>query len=220
MVAAGGRSVVDLSCGGLRPDPLGLVEIARASGAHVIMGCGHYVEEYQDPANATRTIEDLAEEMVESVTDGAWGTDVRAGIIGEIGCQPPGTTQEERVMLAAVLAQRETGAAINVHPGRHPDQPQEAADFIRVKGGRMDRVIISHIDRTVFDEERIDRLADTGCVLEWDLFGQESSYYRLADIDMPNDARRLRAIRGRIAPGHLGQGLSSHRICCRQPPVT
>ena len=85
MVAAGGRSVVDLSCGGLSPDPLGLVEIARASGAHVIMGCGHYVEEYQEPANATRTIEDLAEEMVESVTDGAWGTDVRAGIIGEIG---------------------------------------------------------------------------------------------------------------------------------------
>ncbi len=35
MVAAGGRSVVDLSCGGLSPDPLGLVEIARASGAHV-----------------------------------------------------------------------------------------------------------------------------------------------------------------------------------------
>src|ERR1700730_12915231 len=162
MVAAGGRSVVDLSCGGLSPDPLGLVEIARASGAHVIMGCGHYVEEYQDPANTTRTIEDLAEEMVEAVTDGAWGTDVRAGIIGEIRCQAPWTAQEQRVMLAAVLAQRETGAAINVHPGRHPDQPQEAADFIRVKGGRMERVIISHIDRTVFEDERLRRLADSG----------------------------------------------------------
>ena len=215
MVAAGGHSVVDLSCGGLSPDPIGLVEIARASGAHVIMGCGHYVEEYQDPVNATRTIEDLAEEMVEAVTDGAWGTDVRAGIIGEIGCQAPWTAQEQRVMLAAVLAQRETGAAINVHPGRHPDQPQEAADFIRVKGGRLERVIISHIDRTVFDDERLRRLADSGCVLEWDLFGQESSYYRLADIDMPNDAVRLRAIRGLIARGHLAQVLISHDICYR-----
>src|SRR5260370_11999160 len=139
MVAAGGRSVVDLSCGGLRPDPLGLVEIARASGAHVIMGCGHYVEEYQDPANATRTIEDFAEEMVESVQDGAWGTDVRAGIIGEIGCQAPWTAQEQRVMLGAVLAQRHTGAAINVHPGRHPGQPPEVAAFVRVNGGLMDR---------------------------------------------------------------------------------
>jgi phosphotriesterase-related protein len=215
MLAAGGRSVVDLSSGGLNPDPPGLVEIARASGAHVIMGCGQYVHDFQDPANATRTVEDFAEEMVESVRDGVWGIDVRAGIIGEIGCQAPWTPQEQRVMLGAVLAQRETGAAINVHPGRHPDQPREVVDFIRVKGGRMDRVIISHIDRTVFDDERINRLADTGCVLEWDLFGQESAYYRLADIDMPNDAVRLRAIRALVARGHLAQVLISHDICYR-----
>src|SRR5260370_2240127 len=127
MVAAGGRSVVDLSCGGLRPDPLGLVEIARASGAHVIMGCGHYVEEYQDPANATRTIEDLAEEMVEAVTDGAWGTDVRARIIGEIGCQAPWTAQEQRGVLAAVLAPRPTRPPANPPPRPPPHPPPEVA---------------------------------------------------------------------------------------------
>ena len=210
-----GAAVVDLSCGGLNPDPLGLAEVARATGAHVVMGCGHYVHDYQDPANATRDAEDFAEEIVESIEDGAWGTDVRAGIIGEIGCQAPWTMQEQRVMMGAVLAQRQTGAAINVHPGRHPDQPQEVADFIRVKGGRMDRVIISHIDRTIFDADRLHRLADTGCVLEWDLFGQESSFYPLADIDMPNDAIRLRAIRRLVDRGHLAQLLISHDICYR-----
>lgn len=215
MLDAGGKSVVDLSCGGLAPDPAGLAEIARATGAHVIMGCGHYVHAYQDAANATRGVEDFAEEMVESVRDGAWGTEVRAGIIGEIGCQAPWTAQEQRVMLGAVLAQRETGAAINVHPGRDPDQPQEVADFARVKGGRMDRLVISHIDRTIFDAERLRRLADTGCVLEWDLFGQESSYYPLSDIDMPNDAVRLRAIRDLVDRGHLEQVLISHDICYR-----
>ncbi len=215
MLAAGGRAVVDLSCGGLEPDPLGLAEVARATGANVVMGCGHYVHDYQDPANATRDAEDFAEEIVESIEDGAWGTDVRAGIIGEIGCQAPWTMQEQRVMMGAVLAQRQTGAAINVHPGRHPDQPHEVADFIRVKGGRMDRVIISHIDRTIFDDDRLHRLADTGCVLEWDLFGQESSFYPLADIDMPNDAIRLRAIRRLVDRGHLAQLLISHDICYR-----
>ena len=213
MRAAGGRSLVELSSGGLSPHPLGLAAIARATGAHIVMGCGHYVHDYQDPANATRGVEDLAEEMVEAVRDGAWGTDVRAGIIGEIGCQAPWTAQEQRVMLAAVLAQRETGAAINVHPGRHPDQPQEVADFVRVKGGALDRVIISHVDRTIFDVDRMLRLADTGCVLEWDLFGQESSYYRLSDIDMPNDAVRLRSIRALIDRGHLARVVISHDIC-------
>ncbi len=33
-----------------------------------------------------RGVEDFAEEMVESVEDGAWGAKVRAGISGEIGC--------------------------------------------------------------------------------------------------------------------------------------
>src|SRR6266508_298891 len=27
---------------------------SRATGAHIVMGCGHYVHDYQDPANATR----------------------------------------------------------------------------------------------------------------------------------------------------------------------
>jgi phosphotriesterase-related protein len=207
--------VVELTSGGLKPDPKALVDISKVSGAQLVMGCGHYVNDYQDARNHERKVDDFAAEMVAQVFEGAWGTDVRAGIIGEIGCQAPWTAQEQRVMLGAVLAQRETGAAINVHPGRHPDQPQEVADFIRVKGGRMDRVIISHIDRTVFDAERLERLADAGCVLEWDLFGQESSYYRLADIDMPNDAVRLRAIRRLIDRGHLAQVVVSHDICYR-----
>jgi phosphotriesterase-related protein len=215
MVDAGGRSLVELSSGGLSPDPLGLAEISRATGAHVVMGCGHYVHDYQDPANAGRTVEDLAAEMIAAIRQGAWGTGVRAGIIGEIGCQAPWTEQEQRVMRAAILAQRETGAAVNVHPGRDPDQPQQVADFVRARGGSMERVVISHIDRTIFDGDRQRRLADSGCVLEWDLFGQESSFYRLADIDMPNDAVRLRAIRALIDHGHLAQVVISHDICYR-----
>jgi phosphotriesterase-related protein len=210
---AGGRTIVELSSKGLSPDPAGLVRIARATGTHVVMGCGHYVHDYQDPANASRTVDDFAAEMVRAVFEGAWGTPVRAGIIGEIGCQAPWTEQEKRVLRGAVIAQQETGAAINVHPGRHPDQPQEIADAVLAAGGAIERVIISHIDRTIFDTDRLLRLADTGCVLELDLFGQEQSYYRYADIDMPNDAIRLRTIRTLIDHGHLARVLMSHDIC-------
>jgi phosphotriesterase-related protein len=215
MQAAGGRSVVELTCGGLTPDPRGLARIARETGAPIVMGCGHYVHEYQDPANASRAPEDFAAEIVNSVTEGAWGTEVRAGIIGEIGCQAPWTEQERRVMRGAVLAQQQTGAAINVHPGRHPDQPQEVADFIRAAGGAMERVVISHVDRTIFDSDRLLRLAQSGCVIELDLFGQEQSYYALSDIDMPNDAQRLRLIRTLLERGHQAQVVISHDICYR-----
>ena len=215
MLQAGGSTIVELSSGGLGPRPDALVKIASATGAHIVMGCGHYVDEYQPASNRERTVDDFAKDMITAAFDGAWGTGVRAGIIGEIGCQAPWTELEQSVMRGALIAQTETGLALNVHPGRHPDQPQQVADFIRAHGGATERTIISHIDRTIFDTDQMLRLADTGCVLEFDLFGQESSYYRLSDIDMPNDAVRLRAIRALIERGHLERVVISHDICYR-----
>ncbi len=215
MAEAGGRTIVELTVGGLDPRPNGLVAIARGAGVNVVMGCGHYVDEYQPDANRDRSVESFATEMIDQVELGAWNTDVRAGILGEIGCQAPWTELERRVMAGALLAMAQTGAALNVHPGRDPDQPQEVADFVRAHGGDPSRVIISHIDRTIFDETRLLRLADSGVVIEFDLFGQEQSYYPLSDIDMPNDAVRLRLIRALIARGHLERVVISHDICYR-----
>ena len=211
----GGDAIVELTCGGLSPDPRGLQRIAAGTGVHLIMGCGYYVNDYQDPRNHGRTVDDFAAEMIGQIRDGAWGTDVRAGMIGEIGCQAPWTATERRVMQAALIAQRETGAAINVHPGRDPEQPQQVADFIAAAGHSTGRVVISHIDRTIFDEPHLLRLADSGVTIEFDLFGQESSYYGLSDIDMPNDATRLRLIRALIERGHLDRVVISHDICYR-----
>ena len=211
---AGGRTVVDLTCGGLKPDPLGLAAISAAADVHVVIGCGYYVEEYQAPENRGKTVEQFTHEMIEQVFSGAWGTQIRAGIIGEIGCQSPWSELEQRVMRAAVVAQRETGAALNVHPGRHHDQPQEVMELIRAEGGDAARTIISHLDRTIFDHERLFRLADTGCVMEFDLFGQETTYYwRAPAVHMPNDGMRLQTLRRLVDRGCLDRILISHDIC-------
>ena len=215
MKEAGGRTVVELTVGGLDPRPNGLVALSRDAGVHVVMGCGHYVDEYQPDANRTRTADSFAAEMIDQVELGAWNTDVRAGILGEIGCQSPWTTLERTVMAGALAAMGHTGATLNVHPGRDPDQPAEVAAFIRAEGADPGRVVISHIDRTIFDEDRLFRLADTGVVIEFDLFGQEQSFYPLSDIDMPNDAVRLRMVRALIARGHLERVVISHDICYR-----
>src|SRR5919106_109343 len=59
MVEVGGRTIVELSSGGLGPQPDALVKIAGATGAHIVMGCGHYVDEYQPAANRERTVDDF-----------------------------------------------------------------------------------------------------------------------------------------------------------------
>ena len=211
----GGQTVVELTCGGIRPDPKGLAQVSEGTSVNIVMGCGYYVEEYQDPANKTRSVDDFAAEIAAQVLEGAWGTSVRSGIIGEIGTTTPWGDLERTVLKGAILAQQETGACLNIHPGRHEDLPQEIAEFVIANGGNPARTVISHIDRTIFDETRLLRLADTGVTIEFDLFGQESSYYGLSDIDMPNDATRLRLIRALIAHGHLDRVVISHDICYR-----
>jgi phosphotriesterase-related protein len=211
--ADGGQAMVELTIGGLSPDPPGLQAVSRATGVHIVMGCGHYVEAFHDPANATRGVDYFADEMVAAIRTGAFGTDVRAGIIGEIGCTESWTAQEQRVMAGAVLAQRETGAALTIHPGAVPEAPFEILAFLRAHGADLGRTIMGHVDRTLFDEASILALAESGMVLEFDLFGLETAYWSFAPIMMPNDGQRLRLIRALIDRGHLDQVAISHDIC-------
>lgn len=210
--AAGGNSLVELTIGGIGPEPETLARISRESGINIVMGCGHYVHGYHFPENKDRSVDSFASEMIAAIREGAWGTNIRAGIIGEIGCEEPWDAAERRVLEGAVLAQMETGASLNVHPGRHPDQPKKVADFVRSTGGIVERLIVSHIERTIFDEERLLRLADTGAVLEFDLFGWEQSAYGPADIDMPNDNLRVKWIKVLLDRGYGDQLVISHDI--------
>ena len=212
---AGGRSVVDLTCAGIKPDPLGLREISELAEVTIIAGCGYYVEAHLDPSLNDRNIDDLAAGMIADVERGIGGTDVKAGIIGEIGASEPWTALERKTLQAAAIAQRETGASLSIHPGRRPESPAEIVDLVATAGGDPARCIISHVDRTIFDRDTLFRLADTGCVIEYDFFGIESSYYPFQDIDLPNDATRLAAIRALIDRGQLAQVLISQDICTK-----
>ncbi len=211
--AHGAGTIVELTIGGLKPDPEGLAEVSRRTGCHIVMGNGWYVDQYQHRDNIGRSADSFAKEMIAQVFEGAWGTSVRAGIVGEIGCQWPWTEREKTCLTGAVVAMQETGASLTIHPARVPDHPMQLVEFLRPLGCDLSRTIIDHIDRTIGDDDRLFALADTGVVLEWDLFGQESTYYAPADFDMPNDIQRLRDIRKLIDRGHLSQIVISHDIC-------
>ena len=213
--ASGGSALVELTCGGIRPDPYGLRAVSRDCGIAIVMGCGYYLESFAGESLSGKSVEALAAETIAAVTEGAWDTEVRAGIIGEIGVSDPWSAAERAALEAAVMAQQETGAALNVHPGRDPDSPFAVVELVRRAGGDLSRLIVSHIDRTFFETESALRLADTGCVLEYDFFGIESSYYPFAEVDLPNDGQRLRMIRALIERGHLERIALSQDICTK-----
>ena len=208
----GGRTLVDATSVGIGREPLALQRISRATGLHVIMGAGYYVAACHPPDMDRRTQDQITREIVRDVTEGVGDTGVRAGMIGEIGCTWPWTANERKSVRGAAEAARETGAPLMIHPGRDPAAPEAHLEEVRKTGLDLGRVIMCHIDRTIADPARLKALAETGCFLEYDLFGTEISFYPLGEIEMPSDAERMRQILWLLEQGHARQVLMSHDI--------
>jgi phosphotriesterase-related protein len=188
----GGGTIVDVTTLGIGRDPLGLSRIAQATGLNIVTGAGYYIDAVH-PENMDDLEESsIAEQIANEIRVGVDGTDVKAGLIGEIGCSWPLTPNERKVLRASAAAQRETGAAILIHPGRDATAPREILEILGDAGADIGRTIMAHLDRTIADLDTLLDLARSGCYLEYDLFGSECSYYSLADFfDMPNDAQRM-----------------------------
>ena len=212
---AGGGAIVDATTIGIGRNPEALVRISRETGVHIVMGAGFYVAAVHPEDMDRRSVDDLALQIIGDIVEGVDGTGVRAGIIGEVGCTWPLDPNERKSLAAAAIAQRETGAVVLIHPGRHPDAPLEILELLASGGADISRVIMGHLDRTVFDFDALQTLAASGCYLEWDLFGNEGSYYPLADIDMPSDAQRLDFIQRIAGAGYSHRIVIGQDICTR-----
>ena len=211
--AAGGRSVVECTSIGLKRDPEGMRRIAETIGLNIIMGCSYYVHHYHPPEVATSSEAELTANIVNEVIQGVGDTGIKAGIIGEVGLYWPVHDDEIKALRASAVAQRETGAALMIHPGRNTAAPLHAVRIVEQAGGDLNRTIMAHIDRTLFDPTDMCALAETGCLLEFDLFGQESSYYPMSPIDMPNDATRIDHVMRLIDEGFRDQVVIAQDIC-------
>lgn len=83
-LAAGGRSLVDVTPVGIGRDPIRLKRIAEGTGLNVVMGTAFYRWPYRSDSVLAMTAEAMADRMVRDITVGVDGTGIRAGIIGEI----------------------------------------------------------------------------------------------------------------------------------------
>ena len=210
---SGGQTIVDATSVGIKRDPLGLARIARATGLNVIMGSGYYVHDYHPSNIVDKSEDEIVEEIVSDITEGVGDTGIRSGVIGEVGCSWPLEENERKSLRAAARAQRLTGAPLLIHPGRNPQAPLEIMEIVRESGGDPTRTIMSHVDRTIFDNDTLDKLAETCCFIEFDLFGSETTFYPFSPIDMPNDGKRLDFFMHLRDEGRLGQVLMAQDIC-------
>ncbi|MEM8664926.1 MAG: aryldialkylphosphatase [Pseudomonadota bacterium] len=214
--ADGGDLIVDQSVHGLARDPAGLRQVATATGCAIVASAGTYTAPYLDAATLQMAEGALEARFIQEVCQGLDGTDVRAGLIGEIGCSFPLEPIEARALKAAARASVITGAGLSIHPGRDPRAPFEIVTLLEREGADLSRCVICHMDRTYPDGIGPLELAGTGVNVEWDFFGVETSHYWMdPDVELPTDRARLRTIRRLFDAGLSDRVLISQDICTK-----
>jgi phosphotriesterase-related protein len=213
--ADGGSLIVDQSVYGLARNPTGLARIARATGVHLVAAAGSYTKPYLSSTYMNLDVEKLTNLFIREVNEGIEGTNIRAGLIGEMGCSWPMAPFERRALQAAARAARATGAALSVHPGNDSGSCTEILDIVEAEGLDPQRIILCHMDRTYPDGIGISQLLERNANVEWDFFGIEQSYYWMGEVDLPNDNKRLSLIRQFVDKGYASQILISQDICTK-----
>jgi predicted metal-dependent phosphotriesterase family hydrolase len=206
---SGGGSLVDLTQPGVGRDPGWLSGIARASGLHVVMGCGWYRGAYY-PVEARidrRSVDDLADELVAEATDGIGDTGVRPGIIGEIGTDKPWVSAlEERVHRAAARASQRTGLAITTHSVLSPVGLEQLRTF-EDEGVDPARVVIGHADSYPHLDHYL-AIVERGASVEFDFLGMS-----FTPTERHGERRVVELLCELLARGHVERVLLSQDVC-------
>jgi phosphotriesterase-related protein len=216
----GGSTIVDQTIDNLGRDPLALARISRMTGLNIIMGSGYYVGQVQGSEFDSKSENEIADEIIMDIMEGVGQTGVRAGIIGEVGCSWPLEEREKKSLRASAIAQKKTGAAISIHPGRHDESPMEIIRVLENAGADISLVIMGHCDRTGFQPSTLKELGMTGCYLGYDCFGC-SPFYPLdfGVFEAPCDRERIHQIIDLIEEGFLKQVIISHDNCFKDELV-
>jgi phosphotriesterase-related protein len=220
----GGDTVVEVSCNGLGRDPAGLKRVARATGLHLVMGAGYYIGCSQPECVDKKSEDVIADDIVKDIMVGVGDTGVRCGIIGEVGCSMPLEECERKSLKASAIAQKKTGAAINIHPSRSDELLLESVDILEKSGADLDRVIISHAHHFGFKKDTLIKLMKAGCYMSFDTFGHpalpvECFTQEERLLEMPSDVQRIYYLREFINEGFLEKILISQDCCFKHKYV-
>lgn len=214
----GGGAIVDVTSIGLKRDPEALKRVSDATGLNIIMGTSHYQKAYHPEDMDQRTVEDLNKEYVKDVVEGVYGTQIRSGVIGEVGINgSPLSENEIKVTRASARASLITGAPISIHRGGNVDERHKVLDIIAEEGVDLSRVILGHQDELSLSIDTLCELLDRGVWIQFDLIGRE--FIDPPFLDSPYSSNRSitedtrDAVVQLVQSGYEDRLLLSHDVC-------
>ncbi len=214
----GGNTIVDCTSIGIHRDPQKLQTLARCTGLNILAGTGYYTHETHPVDMDQWSAEKIADDIISDLTVGMDGTDIRAGVIGEIGTSDPIHPNEKKSLLAAALAFRQIPTAIYVHTYPWGRGGLEATALLLKQQVDPGRIVICHSDVAI-DLDYIQALLKRGVFVEFDNFGKEFTIdnvtHGFAGGIFARDIDRIKAIKEILGWGYEKQLLISNDICLK-----
>jgi phosphotriesterase-related protein len=209
--AEGGRTVVEPTCQGIGRDPRALRRVSEATGLNIVMGAGYYLGSSHPEKVAAMTADQIADEIVREATQGVDGSDVKIGLIGEIGVSSDFTAGEEKSLRGAAQAQVRTGLPLMVHLPGWFRLGHRVLDVVAEEGGDLRHTVLCHMNPSHDDQPYQQELAARGAFIEYDMIGMDFFY---ADqlVQCPSDEEAARAIVKLVEAGYTDRILLSHDV--------
>ena len=194
--ALGVRNIIEMTNRYMGRNPQFMLDLMRDSGINVVACTGYYQDAFFPEHVATRSVEQLAQEMIDEIVIGIDNTTLKAGIIAEIGSRDGVITPlEEKVFIAAARAHNETGRPISTHTSFSTMGLEQLA-LLQAQGVDLSRVVIGHCDL----KDNLDgilQMIDLGAYVQFDTIGKNNYYPDEKRIDMLN-ALRQRGLLNRV----------------------
>ncbi|GBU10394.1 hydrolase [Erysipelotrichaceae bacterium] len=169
----GVRNIVDVTNIGMGGDAAYVQKVAKASNINIIHATGFYQDKFLPPIVFSKTVEQLAQIMIDQIEIGIDGTSAKADIIGEIGTSKNEmTAAEQKVFKAAMLASRKTGKPLTTHTTLGTYGKEQVA-FFKEHDFPLNMVMIGHVDLTGDTEYVLDLLKE-GVYVELDTVGKHN----------------------------------------------
>lgn len=209
---------LDLTSVGLGRDVKKLKEISAQTDIDIVCGTGFFVHDSLSNEVSALTTEEMTDIMLRDIREGIDGTDICAGVIGEVGVSEKIYPVERRSLLAAAAVYRETGLPIYLHTYPWSAAGLEAAQLLIDNGVDPKSICVCHIDVT-FDYEYLLQLLKAGVYIEFDNFGKEFYFPpqdgAFAGGPFATDVERVRVLKQLIRDGYVKKVLIATDICLK-----
>jgi phosphotriesterase-related protein len=200
-VAAGVKTMVDLTPIDLGRNPAFIKEAAEKSGMQIIVPTGlYYARPFYFAGRPESAMTDL---FVKDITEGISTTGVRANVI-KCATEPTMDAMNERVLRASAKAHRRTGVPICTHtyPANRTGLDQQRV--FKEEGCDLGRIVIGHSDDSD-DIEYLDQIIQNGSFCGMDRIG----------IQRPrDDNQRAEMVTALVERGYADRITLSHDASC------